>query len=84
MGAITTMAGNIGSAQPYLDGTHEAELCLTAMLPYSSGNGTCYHFRDAGGHIIVHFSKKRVTLASRKEILASEQMQIQFSTPIPK
>ena len=65
------MAGYIGSAQPYRDGPREAELCLVAMFPYTSGTGTCYHFKDNEGHVIVSFSKRRVTLALGDRIRAS-------------
>ena len=65
------MAGYIGSARPYLDGPRVADLCLVAMFPYTSGSGTCYHFKDAAGHILVLFSKKPVTLIVGDRIRAS-------------
>jgi len=65
------MAGFIGSKTPYRDGIREAELRLVATFPYDSGHGTCYHFKDESGHVIVHFSKGPVTLAIGDRIRAS-------------
>jgi len=65
------MAGYIGSSRPYLDGSHEADLCLVAMFPYTNGSGACYHFKDAEGHVLVSFSKGRATLATGDRVRAS-------------
>jgi hypothetical protein len=67
------MAGYIGSTRPYVDGSQEADLCLVAIFPYTSGSGTgtCYHFKDAAGHVLVSFSERRATLAIGDRVRAS-------------
>jgi len=65
------MARYIGSPRPYLDGSQEADLCLVAMFPYASGGGTCYHFNDVAGNVLVFFSKRRATLAIGDRVHAS-------------
>ena len=65
------MAGYIGSSRPYVDGSQEADLCVVAMFPYTSGSGTCYHFKDAAGHVLVSFSKRRAALAIGDRVRAS-------------
>ena len=47
------------------------DLCLIAMFPYTVGNGTCYHFKDAAGHVLVYFSKRRATLVIGDRVRAS-------------
>lgn len=65
------MSGFIGGDQPYRSGTQEAELALTAKFPYKIGSGSCLHFRDTTGHLLVCFTKRKVQLDVGDRIRAS-------------
>ena len=65
------MGGFIGGDKPYLDGPHESELRLTAMFPYSNGLGTCFHFHDSEGHLLVWFSKRPMGIEIGERIRAA-------------
>ena len=65
------MSGFIGSAKPYLDGPHLSDVRLTAVFPYSNGLGSCLHFHDSEGRLLVWFTKRRVTIEVGERIRAS-------------
>lgn len=44
---------------------------IRAVMALAITSGTRAGIRDAGGHVIVHFSKKRVTLALGDRVRAS-------------
>jgi len=60
----------IGTDRPYLDGEREMLLHLLEKLPYYDSSGNCFLFRDAEGHCIVWFSKRRVALEVGADIRA--------------